>query len=280
MPDLSYIVGQRDWTVPMPKLILDPDEQAVRNIAGLNVWLEPGLDNMERDENGLFTAWVDRVSNRRFVPVGANKPLIVNDGTTQALRFGFGGALPGGLRAEDDASLLSAAGYTFGICIRFPVATANGGTELGAGATAYGNWLGSRVNATQYMVIGTNNQASTSARHNLALGPDLTYSSPRIDDGLWHTHIFSYDYAEKDLIYMKDGVLAQYNNNVLHEMLDTPQAALQLAIGQSGTGQAPMVGEFGGLFHVAGRALHISAAAADLAALEVRLNGRRLALSA
>jgi hypothetical protein len=282
MTDLSYIVGQRDWTVPMPKLILDPDEQAVMNIAGLNVWLEPGPDNIVRADNGDFVAWVDRVSRRRFVPRAAAKPLVVSSGATQALRFGFGGTLTGAangsLHAEDGADLLSATGYTIGILARFPIAAANGGTE--GVTTAYGDWFGSEA-ATSYLVAGTNNQVSTSIRNNVALGSEITYGT-RIDDGLWHRHVFSYDFTGKVEAYRKDGVQVQINNSVVREVAvdasPTIANVLKMVIGGAGPLGSDMIGELGAIAHVAGRSLHVSAAAADLAALEARLESRRLAL--
>jgi hypothetical protein len=284
MPDLSYIVGQRDWTVPMPKLILDPDEQAVRNIAGLTVWLEPGLDNIERDTEGLFKAWVDRVAQRRFIPRVTAKPNIVARGQAHALQMGFGGALTvtsnGSLRAEDNASLMSADGYTVAFLGRFPVATANGGTEMPNGYTAYGSWLGTALTTTPatYWVFGSNNLASTSVRNNINLGSEITYG-PRYDDGLWHYHVVSYDFATKNMVYRKDGVQIAINAAVVREMVSTPAEAIQLVIGGSGAANN-LVGEVGAAMVVQHRGLHITANSADLAAMETRLNTMRTALAA
>jgi hypothetical protein len=270
------------WTVnDLPTLSLTAEEAAVKAIAGLNTWLEPGASNFALDGSSLFAAWTDRLTGRRFVPAGTAKPLIVTAGQSKALRLGFGGSLTasvnGALRAEDNANLLSATGYTLATLTRFPVAAANGGTEVSG--TAYGNWIGSKIN-TNYFVLGSNNSAATSVRHNLALGADVQVGSPRADDGFWHYHVASYDFAGKTLHLRKDGALLGSNAAVAREIVTTPEGALQMVIGASGaTLTGGMIGEIGGVFFIANRALHLSANAADLAALEARLASLRAQLA-
>jgi hypothetical protein len=271
------------WTViDLPTLSMTAEEAAVKAIAGLNTWLEPGASNLALDGSSLFAAWTDRLTGRRFVPAGTAKPLIVTAGQSKALRMGFGGALTaaanGSLRAEDNANLLSATGYTLATLTRFPVAAANGGTEVSG--TAYGNWIGSKIN-TSYFVMGTNNSAQTSVRHNLASGADLIVGTPRADDGAWHYHVASYDYAGKVLHLRKDGALFGSKTGVANDIATTPDGALQMVIGAAGaTGTSGgMIGEIGGVFLIANRALHLSANAADLAALEARLASLRAQLA-
>jgi hypothetical protein len=250
-------------------------ENALAGVVGLNTWLETH-DNFFQTSGGLLTGWVDRIAGRRFIPAVSTAPLIVPRGTRKALQFNWTGLINHSMRAEDGANLLSLTGYTVAFLTRVPIPVAAGGTEIAANVTPQGNVIGS-ANDTTYFGAAINSGGFPNIRNQGGTSAFLT-SPTSVQDGLWHSHVFSYDFTSKGSAYRRDGVQIITGSVVASEM-QTPSTdpasptykTLQMVLGGAGltyTGTPMRAIEVGGIFHVAGRALHLPANAADLAALE------------
>lgn len=247
-------------------------EAAVAAIPNLALWLEAGAGYFQTT-SGVFAAWVDRVSGRRFIPAQATAPLIVTAGQRKVLRFGFSGALTvannGVLREEANSDLYTLTGYSEGLLVRIPISSSQGGTELPAGVNAGGAVVGTAVDSTG-LSISVNNLGQFGARQAANVAPQVSSSVPRADDALWHYWVISYDYTGKVMVLRKDGVEVSRNPAVTLETADVAGAKKKIIAG-SGTAYSGthFAGEIGADLTFPSLAIHNSPT--HLAALETYL---------
>lgn len=254
-------------------------ENALARVAGLNVWLESGSDYIQTDGAGAFTAWVDRISGRRFIPSTSNAPGLVTRAARRVPQLNWAGGTPQPLWAEDRANLLSAAGYTIAMLVRIPQRVADGGTEISAAVTPQGAIVGANID-TDYLMMAINNVGVFTGRHRASSSGIVGEVAPvsLMWDATWHLHVVSYDFATKTACYRRDGMTEQVATGITSEVV-VPSAdpanptyrALQMVLGGGGalgTANAARAFEYGGVWHVSGRALHLAGAAAELAAME------------
>lgn len=263
--------------VNLPLFQSTANEKAVASLLP-STWLE-GDDRYIQSTTGVFGAWIDRASGRRYIPGTVGTPQIIPFGLKKALRFGYmanNASSPinrnnnGALVSEGAWEALSLSGtFTFGFLMRLPKDKGVAGSELLASSdSTSGGSVFSDTRVSSFMCA----YVDTTANGGLGffepgLNPFPFFGN--FHDAVWHSVVISLNATDSTSVMRVDGSQVAANIQQPLTSLVNETGAKRLQIGGNTNGLSYFVGDMGALIYIPDVAVHSTAA--SLAALEGHL---------
>lgn len=247
-------------------------ETGIFGIPGLSCWLESPAKFCQKNADGSFRSWVDRVGGRRFIPALTDAPSIVTQGESSALRFGYSGVPVAPLISEDSAGDISMTGFTVAALVHNPV----------SGVTSYGGaFLASRSThfAALFKAYGSNlvrwSQDATAGSPVGAFCTDSDLESASAFD----IFVVSYDFATKAMVLKRNGVTKSSITAGSEITTETGSTQMMIGAGKDAT-QYVFTGDIAAILVFKDIALHLTANATLLNYVETHLGTLQAALAA